>query len=45
MNNICKNCSQIKQWLEDQKKYYETNNEEYDYSSPCYYCTLNNIGY
>lgn len=43
--NICKLCTQIKEWKEDQDKYYKTNNEEYDYSCPCDYCSLNNIGY
>lgn len=43
--SICRNCGQRQQWREDQKKYYETNDDEYDYTSPCVYCSLNNNPY
>ena len=42
---ICRNCTAIRQWNEDQRKYNETYNEEYDYTSPCVYCSLNNNPY
>ena len=42
---ICENCGAIKQWNKDQQMYRETYNEEYDYTSPCVYCSLNNNPY
>jgi len=45
MNNICKNCCEIIEWGENQKMYNKTGNPEYDYTCPCEYCALNNIGY
>jgi len=43
--NICKLCTLKKEWSDDQDKYDETGNPEYDYTCPCEYCQLNEIGY
>ena len=46
---ICRNCSHVKQWKEDLKRFENNPNdpefEGFEPPNPCEYCGLNNIPY